>query len=53
MRTASSTHRPTSATRGGITARMAAHRYREPIVREIPRRGVVMQSRATIARRSA
>ena len=53
MRSATSIPRPNSATRTGITARVAAHRYREPRVREIPRRGVEMQSRATTARGSA
>jgi hypothetical protein len=52
MRSSTSIPRPASATRTDITARVAAHRFREPRVREIPRRDVELQSRATTDRRS-
>lgn len=53
MRTATPTHSPASATRAGITARVAAHHYREPRVREIPRRGVELGHRAAAGNRVA
>lgn len=50
MRTATLTHSPASATRAGITARVAAHRYREPRVREIPRRGIELATACRTAK---
>lgn len=53
MRPATSIPQSASATRRGTADRIAAHRYREPRVREILRRGLVSEHRAAAGNRAA
>ena len=53
MRAATSTRRIAPASRAGVSALVAAHRYREPVVREIQRRGVETEHRAAAGNRTA
>lgn len=53
MRAATSPPRITSATRAGVTALVAAHRYRVPLVREIPLRGAEVGHRTVTRDRIA
>jgi len=53
MRAATSKQRISPATRAGVNALVAAHRYRVPTVREIPRRGADAGHRAAAGDRCA